>query len=578
MSKRSERSAILLGVIMFLTAAMSFAQTWQGRADLEVRVSSRKGGDLSGARVELKYRDGREGQGPAPVATDRKGRAIILGLAAGTWQVEVKHPDFMSFVAVVRLDSREKPQVTASFLEASSGSSAPIQVKLLKAKGGAASPPLPVIAAAPPPARPEPAPAPTPQAEPMAPPEAPVAAVEPVQPAVPAEPGPASPEMAPPAIEAAPVVSEMTPEPAPVDPEPAPMPREPVDPSPPAMDQPEAMPEPSPAVETRMPDPPAEPAAPAEPTPIPTPAPAPVAEVKPESIPDVTPEPKAPMPAPMPAEPVAEEPQPMPKADPPRSETPEPRAAVEPPVVDQRMAEPEAPSAPMPEPEPIPEAEAEMAAIAAPSTPEATAAPMPEPETTASAPAIEPAPVAMPSEAAAAAYDPAWSSYRQRNCPKCRPGQWAVEVAVSLEGAGSCTQASDDAASAALEQLGSSEQLGAFAGTVGRAVGLIQSGSGAQIEAHLVAARSNGCEVLAVVLPKGSRYVSYEYAIDSAAGRQSCSAGQPCPGGGATFSGPPQITDGAAATVVHGLVAGDDGVALMTVFFRAPTDRWVPQP
>jgi len=455
MIKRSVFRAVLASAALALAAGISVAQEWRGRADLEVRVSSRKGGALSGARVELMYRDSREADGPAPVATDSKGRATILGLAAGTWQVEVTHPQFMSFVAVVRLDAKDKPRITASFLEASAGSATPIQVKLLKSKGGAASTPLPRIAKAP---RPQPETAPTSQApepaaadpvspEPAAAPEpegaeTPRAEAQPAAVAIPAGPAPAPVESpapprpepeaaaAPPPV-AAPEPEAVTPEPTapetqlePV-PQPAAQAPEPVAVAEPTVPEP-TVPEPAasePAVpEPAVPDAPAE----AEPEPVASTAPAPAPATMPEPVqapaPQAAPaQPKAPTPEPQPAEPVAEAaepeaevpaPQPMPAPEP--VEVPvvapveEPVAeAIEPPAAPRPEPQPEPPIvAPAPEPvempkptAPEPEPEVEMPEPTPPAP-----APAAEPPAASPTPAEEtqPAPEAQPREAVAA--------------------------------------------------------------------------------------------------------------------------------------------------------------------------------
>ncbi len=156
--RKSNRLAVLLSLGMLLGAAAAGAQAWRGDSGLELRVSSRKGGALAGARVEMTYREERDGSGPAAVTTDAKGRLELGGLAAGTWQIEVSHPDFMSYVAVVRLSPKAKPEITASFLEATGESTRPIQVKLLKASGSASPPP--------PAAAPKPMPPAAPRAEP----------------------------------------------------------------------------------------------------------------------------------------------------------------------------------------------------------------------------------------------------------------------------------------------------------------------------------------------------------------------------------------------------------------------------
>ncbi|MCZ6726170.1 MAG: hypothetical protein O7A98_02305, partial [Acidobacteria bacterium] len=286
-----KRGALLLGATMFLAAGSLAAQSWRGAAGLEIRVSSRKKGPVSNAVVELEYRGGPGEVGPPPVATDAKGRALVVGLANGTWQVEVQHPNFMSFVAVVQLDSRGKPQITASFLQASSTQSTPIQVKLLRAKGGTPSPPLRLAA------RPQPQvvePVRTPEPRPAAEPKAPEAELDKV------------PQIAEPTV-VAPIREVKAPEPVAPAPEalvpevpapetPAPKITAPAKPAP-------QMAQPEPEAPVAAPEPAPQPPV-TEPSPAPGPTPPPV---EPEPVQ----EPPAPQPAPEPLpEPPAIEPEP----------------------------------------------------------------------------------------------------------------------------------------------------------------------------------------------------------------------------------------------------------------------------
>ena len=261
--------AAFLGAGLLLAATGAAAQAWRGEAGLEVRVASRKGGPLAGARVELIYRDGPDGGGPAAVATDARGRAVVGGLAAGTWQLEVSHPDFMSYVAVLALRPGAKPQITASFLEASGKSTAPIQVKLTGSRGGASSPPLP--------AAPEP-------------PQQPVPATAPDEPAPdePARDEPAAIPEAEAAMAEAPSAAPRSPQPPPADIPAGPAP-EPAPTEPPAASAETAAPVtptgwrevPTPAVAAPEN---ADPGAP-PPAPVPPPEPAPVLEPTPEPPP-----------------------------------------------------------------------------------------------------------------------------------------------------------------------------------------------------------------------------------------------------------------------------------------------------
>jgi hypothetical protein len=503
------------------------------------------------------FRGGRESSGPPAVATDANGRAVFLGLAAGTWQVEITHPDYMSYVAVVQLDVKEKPQITASFLEATETASVPIQVRLAKARGGPASPPLPESETRFAPATPA---VPANPSQPQ--PEAPRArAAEPMPPTAPA--GPAN--VPAPAAEPAPVVT------APAEPRPA-------VPEPPAHESPALMPmEPEPTAPPATPEP-ATPPAVAQPSPLEpmetrappkreTPAieaPAAAEEPAVEPLPAEAPASQPPVPAvPVPTPPAAQPP--VPAQPVPAPVAPSPGVVEAPPV------EPTPP--PAPEEGPIPE----------PSSTPAQTAPLPTPP--AQSPAAQIPSAQIPSASAPAAPrqapppppPPAWRSYRQRTCPECRAGEWAVTVAADLAGSASCDERAADAAAAGAGGLGARAELelAGFAGALNDGVALVAEEAGRDIAVRLSAAAEEGCRLLGIVLPKSSRFVGFQYEVEGAQGRQPCLPGEACPDG-ARFAGPPRVTRGPAATIVHALVHGDEGLALMTVYFRAPNDQWAP--
>ena len=138
----------LLFTVMAAMATLATAQAWSGAAAIGLQVSERKGRPIAAARVtlELQAREGKTG--PPPVETDAKGRAVVANLAAGTWQVEVSHPDYLSYVAVIDLVAGKKPTVAASFLQAGGTSLTPMKVKIVRGNSSQASPPL-VVASAP---------------------------------------------------------------------------------------------------------------------------------------------------------------------------------------------------------------------------------------------------------------------------------------------------------------------------------------------------------------------------------------------------------------------------------------------
>ncbi len=294
---------VLLATSASLMAALPLpAQPWAGPAGIEVRASS-DSGPLAGARVTLSFRDRALPQDPPPVATDADGRAAILGLAAGTWQVEIAHPDTMSYVAVVVLVADGKPEVTASFLEATATSIAGIKARFSRPRGPAS----PFLLAA---ARPAPS-----GAAPAAPSQAPAESVAPPEPQAtlppatepPLSPGePATPVVAAPAVPATPppvpgeaerkvaVVAETpeAPTPSPVVPPASPpippSPREVDEPGPSAAlepPQPTILPPPAPPIPEPLPVAPRPP----EPAVAPAPTPAEIAPVPPAPSPPAPP-------------------------------------------------------------------------------------------------------------------------------------------------------------------------------------------------------------------------------------------------------------------------------------------------
>lgn len=247
-----------------LMALPLLAQPWSGAAGLEVKVSG-DAGPIGGARITLEFRDRVLPLDPPPVATDGDGRAAVLGLAPGTWQVEIAHPDYMSFVAVVVLAADAKPEVTASFLEATATSIEAMKVRFGRTRGPASpflaetAPAEPLAVAAPVPEAPTERRAPPtpetamPSSTPPAAPAEPLQAVEPPppRPAVERETGtalgqagvdaPEAPAAAPPKVETSrpalpePLAPASQPEAAPAPPPVPPAPAAPSTPTTPAL-------------------------------------------------------------------------------------------------------------------------------------------------------------------------------------------------------------------------------------------------------------------------------------------------------------------------------------------------------
>jgi hypothetical protein len=522
----SGRSAILAGLVALLVAGGSSAQPWTGPAGLEVRVNGQDGG-VAGAVVRLSYRSQALETGPSPVVTDGNGRATLTGLAGGTWQVEIAHPDYMTFVAVVELAGEDKPEVTASFLEATDSSTTSMKVRFGRARGPA-SPPLRLTEEpAGEPVQPAPAPAPVRPEPPIEPPTADDDAANPPDAGRP----PARPEPPPPPA---------TPEP---DEPPAPAPSPPEPPS--REPEPPAEPEEPPAAEPAPPEP-DEPVIPAPPETEPE------AEEPPAAEPAPIPEPEEPA-APEPAEPQETEPEPAERPD------AEPAPAPEP-------GEPEPPKT-EPEPAEPPDAELDL--------PGTSVAPAPTP-----VPPVEPtvAPAPLPPPAVPAPEVDAVRSYSHRTCVECRAGEWAVAARVVSAGGGGCSRGDLDALDAVMAAVAETDalELEGYAGPLEGARGLLDGETASALDAAL-AGLPGGCAAAAVVLPRNARFSAFQYEASAGGPLAPCLPDQPCEGAAARWHGPPHLERGANATLAFGLFHSDAPTAgYLTVYFQAATPGWEP--
>jgi hypothetical protein len=194
------------------------AQPWVGTGAVGVQVSDRQGRPIAGAEVELVYGGTDEGGGPGVVQTDADGRAAVRGLAEGLWRLQVRHPDYMAYLANLSVRPGKRPREESASLVKVGDSLESVRVKYFEVEGlprrpaPAPPPPPPPVAQPMPAPAPEPMPMPEPpSAPPMPAPEAqPAPAPPPVRPVPPPEPEPEPPASRP----------MPTPEPAPVSPPP----------------------------------------------------------------------------------------------------------------------------------------------------------------------------------------------------------------------------------------------------------------------------------------------------------------------------------------------------------------------
>ncbi len=620
MTSRGSAGSVLLAALVAGAAALS-AQPWRGTGDLGVEVEGRRGKAVAGAVVTLVYRDLSGVGGPPPRLTDDRGRASFDGLAPGSWNLEVSHPEHLSFVAALQIQPNRKPEVTASFLQATGTGRETLKVKVSKGGGRSWGTPAPPSAAPPPPppaAKPE-APSRAPEPEPAAPerPAEPEPRPAPAAPAAPAEPAPsqptrAEPEPAPPPTPpamppaeapAAPVPpAEPEPRPAPEPPtvaaptpapkpapaptpavEPAPKPAPPVEPAPkpapPVEREPAAAPAPKPLVER-----PAEPRAPVR-----APVEAPVEEAPaPPEPPAAAPAPKptpAPTPAPTPSEP-AESPPPRPAPEP--TPAPRPTPVEPPPPTPAPSVQPE----PTPEPAPAPK----PAPAPTPAAPVAPVAPVAEPAPAAPAPPPTEAPAPEAVSAPPAAPLPV-RSFRDGSCPECKPGEWAVtaEASVAPGGAGDCDPGTGDALRETIARLADEPAAGlsrfagpallsdrASGGETGTALDLVGPELAREIVSGVGAllGTASSCRLVSVSLPRGARFAGFRYEAFDGADGGDCQAQQDCPLGDARWPSYPVIERGRVSTVVYAVFENRSPDrprrARMTVYFVPASGSWRP--
>ena len=598
--------ALVSGLLALTIIFPVRAQTWRGSEAIGVQAGDSKGKPIVGARVVLSFQArGSEGN-PPEVATDQKGRAVVAGLAAGAWQVEVQHPDFLSYVAVFDLQRGKKPSINASFLEAGGRSLTPMRVKLSKGNPRDASPPLPVQEArsqTPPQLEPDRA---TVEQTPTPPTEVPTPAPKATVIDEPSRQDEAKPEPAPsseaqvaekplktPPAETTPAIEESAlpeeeetrvPEPTPMpvpdqEPEPLPMPQQ-VSPSttePPAPVAQETESDPEPTLEATsipqepesQPDTPAEPEATEE-------APSEIESNLVAETVDEVPE----IQAPPPGEPESIAPEPLEEepvvglsqvTEAPLEQRPEavPSEPADQPVVPTMVTEEAASQEPQAEATPQVVEQLEMPM---PSAPEPPSAPAPV------------APTSMPADR------PMISSYRDGSCSECRTGEWAVQVNQAVAGGRvACPVEANQAARDSSDSLGNSVQL-ELSGFIGPAA------DGSNIEA-LAAAEpdisqayrqqlasylggTSNCQLVSVVLPKSVRFAGFRYEAFDGSGGGECAPDRGCLLAGARWLASPVVQRGFSATVVWGIfentAEGEPRFASLTVYFRPPSSSWQP--
>jgi tetratricopeptide (TPR) repeat protein len=115
---------------MLLPASGLDAQSWSGRGRLQGEVTDEAGKAIQGAKVILRAENG---EGPAALVTDKKGRWSYLGLAGGSWTMRVEAEGFVPTEGAVRVNEF--------------GTAPTLEVKLRKAEPVATGPGDEVMAA-----------------------------------------------------------------------------------------------------------------------------------------------------------------------------------------------------------------------------------------------------------------------------------------------------------------------------------------------------------------------------------------------------------------------------------------------
>jgi tetratricopeptide (TPR) repeat protein len=122
----------MAAVVLALTVPAG-AQDWRGTGRLEGRVTDASGQPVEGASVKLEL----AGRGGTTLKTNKKGQWAILGIVAGSWDVEVAAPGYTTKALKVSLPSESSrvPPVEVALAKsaASSGPSAEILAALSSA-------------------------------------------------------------------------------------------------------------------------------------------------------------------------------------------------------------------------------------------------------------------------------------------------------------------------------------------------------------------------------------------------------------------------------------------------------------
>lgn len=113
-------AALALALAFGLGTSPAIAQDWSGRGRLQGEVIDEAGKPVEGAEVSLYYKT--EGNGPAPLETDKKGRFSYLGLTNGEWNVLIRYPGYKESVGTAGVNEFGSTEAFTVTLVPDSGS------------------------------------------------------------------------------------------------------------------------------------------------------------------------------------------------------------------------------------------------------------------------------------------------------------------------------------------------------------------------------------------------------------------------------------------------------------------------
>src|SRR5512132_1018954 len=89
----------LLAVLVFVAGVLSLsAQARRGEARVDGRVLNDKGEGIGNAKLTFR----RNGAGPEAVMSKSNGRWAYLGLASGSWDIDVEAPGYMPYKTTIQ--------------------------------------------------------------------------------------------------------------------------------------------------------------------------------------------------------------------------------------------------------------------------------------------------------------------------------------------------------------------------------------------------------------------------------------------------------------------------------------------